>query len=87
MTKMIDRAQVEAVITRVAVAAFTYYPERPTAEPGYTLGEDVAWCIRPLISLEGPQREAWRLRIADLIANPTADRQAFIRDLAAIAGE
>ena len=84
---MIDRTNVEATITRVAVAAFTYYPERATEEPGYTLGEDVAWCIKPLVGLQGPERGAWRLRIAGLITDPTADRRAFIRDITSLTRE
>ncbi|MDX2377757.1 hypothetical protein M4I32_13195 [Microbacterium sp. LRZ72] len=81
---MIDRSDVEAVIARVAIAAFTYYPDRATAEPGYTLGEDVAWCAKPLATLDDEERDAWRLRIARLITDPAADKQSFIRDITAL---
>jgi hypothetical protein len=81
---MIDRSDAEAVIARVAIAAFTYYPDRATAEPGYTLGEDVAWCVKPLGALDDDERDAWRLRVARLITDPAGDKQSFIRDITAL---
>lgn len=82
---MLDRSQIDAAIYRVAVAAFTYYPDRPQAEPGYTLDEDLDWCLRPLHRLPQADLEALRDRMRVLITEPGADRQGFIRQLKSLA--
>jgi hypothetical protein len=78
---MLDRSQTDAVTFRVAVAAFTYYPDKVTREPGYTLEEDLDWCMRPLRHLPEPDRAQLRAEISTLITEPAGDRQAFIRRL------
>jgi hypothetical protein len=78
---MLDRSQVDATIYRVAVAAFTYYPDKQIAEPGYTVDEDLDWCMRPLRHLPQDDRAELRGGIHELITTPSADRQAFIRHL------
>ena len=78
---MLDRADAEATISRVAFAAFTYYPEKPIEEPGYTIDEDLDWCLEPLRSLPSDEVAVLRERIRDLITGAADDRQAFIRDL------
>lgn len=82
---MLDRSQVDAAVYRVAVAAFTYYPDRPEVEPGYTIDEDLDWCLRPLQRLPHEELEALRERIRALITDPGADRQGFIRHLKSLA--
>lgn len=84
---MIDRAETEATLYRVAVSAFTYYPDKPTEEPGYQVDEDVDWCSAPLRSLPSEQFEILRAMIRELIVDPTADRRAFITTLNELAGE
>ena len=84
---MLDRTQVDAVIYRVAVAGFTYYPDRHLTESGYTVDEDLEWCMRPLRHLPPEDRAELRRRILDLIVDPAADRQAFIRHLKSFAAE
>ena len=78
---MLDRSQIDATIFRVAVAAFTYYPEKAAREPGYTLDEDLDWCMRPLRQLPEAYRHKLREHISLLVTDPVADRQAFIRRL------
>lgn len=75
---MLDRADVEEVIYRVAVSAFRYYPEKPAVELGYTVEEDVEWCVQPLAGKEGVDAGALSDSIRHLITDPTADRRAFI---------
>lgn len=82
---MLDRSQVDAVIYRVAVAGFTYYPDKRVMEPGYTVEEDLDWCMRPLRHLPQKDRAELRPRILEIITNPAADRQAFIRHLKSFA--
>jgi hypothetical protein len=82
---MLDRSQVDAVIYRVAVASFTHYLDKAEREPGYTVEEDLDWCMRPLRHLPPLERDDLRDRVLELITNPTADRQAFIRQLKALA--
>jgi hypothetical protein len=84
---MIDRAEAEATLYRVAVSAFTYYPEKPDVEAGYGVEEDVDWCSAPLISLPSEQFDALRETIRELITSPTADRRAFIATLDELAGQ
>lgn len=84
---MIDRAEAEATLYRVAVSAFTYYPDKADLEPGYRVEEDVDWCSAPLRSLPPEQLDPLRATIRELITTPTADRRAFIATLDELAGE
>jgi hypothetical protein len=84
---MLERTQADAAIYRVAIAAFTYYPERPEHEAGYTVDEDLDWCIRPLRHLPAGLRRDLRAQMHKLITDPSADRQAFIRELKALVDE
>ncbi len=84
---MIDRAEAEATLYRVAVSAFTYYPDKADFEPGYRVDEDVDWCSAPLLSLPPEHLDPLRATIRELITNPTADRRAFIATLDELAGE
>jgi hypothetical protein len=84
---MLDRSQIDATIYRVAVAGFTYYPDKPIAEPGYTVDEDIDWCMRPLRHLPQEDRTDLRRRIVELITDPSVDRQAFIRHLKSFAAD
>lgn len=86
-TTMIDRAEAEATLYRVAVCAFTYYPGKETDEPGYRVDEDVDWCAAPLIGLPTTQFDQIREQIRLLITDPLADRQAFITVLGELTGE
>jgi hypothetical protein len=84
----IDRAHTERTLHRVAICAFLYYPGKPDAEPGYTVDEDVDWCLAPLSShLPGPELDDIRGQIRALITDPLADRRAFVASLAAAANE
>ncbi len=84
-TVVIDRSDAEAVLARVAVAAFTYYPEKGVDEPGYAVEEDVEWAMERLRMLDPEARAEWWLRVTEVIADPAADRQAFVADLMALA--
>lgn len=83
----IDRTDVEATLYRVAVSAFTYYPDKEAAESGYTLGEDVDWCLAPLAGLAAGRRGQLRATIRVMVTEPTANRLEFIAVLAALAEE
>mgnify|MGYP000037979605 CR=1 FL=1 len=84
---VLDRSDVEAALARVAVAAFTYYPEKGIEEPGYVVDEDVEWAMEPLRLPDDQAREEWWLRFTAAIADPAADRRTFISDLMALADE
>lgn len=84
-TAVLDRSEVEAALARVAVAAFTYYPEKGIEEPGYVVEEDVEWAMEPLRMLDAERREEWWQRFAAVITDPDADRRAFLADLMALA--
>lgn len=83
----IDRAEAEATLYRVAICAFTYHPDKPLEEPGYDVAEDIAWCLAPLAGLPTTQLDELRDTVRVLITTPTADRQAFIRDLGGLVGD
>lgn len=82
---MIDRSHTEAVLDRVAFAAITYYPDRAATELGYTLEEDVAYCLTPLQPFheagDGPLREL----VAQTISDPTQYRQRLVQRLEELA--
>lgn len=84
---MLDRTQVDATIYRVAIASFTHYPDKHIKEPGYTIDEDLDWCMRPLRHLPPEQRGDLRAQILQLITEPTADRQAFIGHLHSLSSD
>ncbi|MGC5224882.1 hypothetical protein ACPW96_20145 [Micromonospora sp. DT81.3] len=75
---MIDRSDCEATLYRLAVCAFTYYPGKETDEPGYSVDEDVDWCLAPLAGAAMASTIGSRRSIRELITNADADRQAFI---------
>lgn len=81
------RTAVERTLYRVAICAFTYYADKPAEELGYTVHEDVAWCIAPLSQLPDNERTTLSSRIRTLITHPAADRRGFIATLAAMAEE
>lgn len=84
---MIDRTYLEEALYRAAICAFTYYPDKPNDEPGYTIDEDVTWCAAPLSRL--PQETAADLTemIRTVIADPSTDRRPFIAALAQLADD
>lgn len=86
-TTMIDRAHTEETLYRVAVSAFTYYPGKETAEPGYRVQEDIDWCAQPLRDLPADQQDEIREWIRIMITDPLADRQGFITVLSALADQ
>lgn len=82
-----DRADTETTLYRVAICAFTYYPDKPHDEPGYDVEEDVTWCVAPLAVLPAEQLAELRAAIRTLITDPGADRREFIATLADLADE
>ena len=84
---MLDPAAAEAVLYRVAICAFTWHPNKEVDEPGWTITEDLDWCLDPLTGLPTDQLTDLRATVQTLITTPTADRQAFVRQLAALSGD
>lgn len=74
----LDRAVAETVIYRVALSAFTYFAGREEREPGYSLAEDVDWCLAPIPADDRIQPRGLRTRVEHVITHPDADRQAFM---------
>ena len=82
---MIDRADAEAAIFRTAFAAFAYYPAKPFQEVGYTVDEDLDWCLEPLGELTDDELGSVRGWMREVVTDPNADRQAFMRALRGLA--
>ncbi|WP_169583224.1 MULTISPECIES: hypothetical protein [Microbacterium] len=82
---MIDRAHTETTLWRTAVSAFSYYPTKHVDEPGYTVGEDIEWCLEPLSEVD----QAVLARLSDLVAtaivDPTAHRTELTKELERLA--
>ncbi|WP_137845793.1 hypothetical protein [Microbacterium sp. 2FI] len=76
---MFDRSDAEAVIFHAAIVAFTYYPDKHLDEPGYTLDEDLEWCAGTMTDLPAGTRQELVDEIRMLAAEPTRDRQGFIK--------
>lgn len=74
----LDRAVAETVVYRVALSAFTYFPGKAEREPGYSLVEDIDWCLAPIPPEIRLRAGGLRAQVADVITNPGADRQAFM---------
>lgn len=85
--RTLDRADTETTLYRVAICAFTYYPDKPHDEAGYDVEEDVAWCAASLAALPTHQLGELRATIQTLVTDPGADRRAFIATLAELADE
>ena len=75
---MLDRTEAEALVYKIAVAALSYYPGKTEEEPGYTIDEDIDWCLG---GFHGPSGEGMRDRIRELIIDPTSHRSDFVRDV------
>lgn len=84
---MLDRTQIDAAVCRVAIASFNHYSDKHIKEPGYTADEDLDWCMRPLRHLPQEERVQLRAQILQLITEPTADRQAFIKHLRSLSSD
>ncbi|HKT55657.1 MAG TPA: hypothetical protein VJR25_02695 [Microbacterium sp.] len=81
ITSRQDRSSAEACLYRVAISAFTYYPDKEQQAPGYTLTEDIDWCAAPLAGLPSERLRVLRRMISQQLTDPTADHQAFIAAL------
>jgi len=76
-----------ATLWRVALCAFTYYPDKAEQEPGYSIDNDVAWCTAPLKRLPSAELVELRGMVRNLIADQAADRRDFIDRLAELPRE
>lgn len=71
---MITQDDTDAILYRTAIVAINYYPTKPVEEPGYTIDEDVAWCLEPL-GADAAARASLVEVVRDVIEDPTAHRQ------------
>lgn len=78
---MLKRDVAESVLFRLAVASLGYYPEKAIEEPGYTLEEDLDWCIEPLSDIPVGYQQSLQERMREVIIDPTTHRRPFTRDL------
>jgi len=74
----LDRTYREEALYRVAISAFTYYPEKEADDADYSVEEDVDWCVAPIAAHSVDAAARIRPRIREVITNPDADRQAFL---------
>lgn len=85
-TTLVDQRDTDVTLFRVAICAFLYYPGKLSDEPGYTIDEDLAWCMAPLRSLPARQLVHTTDRTRALIMDSSADPREFIATLAMLAG-
>ena len=79
---MSDRERVDAVLEHVAVLAFLYYPGIEADDPGYSLAEDIDWCLVRLGDVSDAEQERMRALFARAITDPTAAREELFTALA-----
>ena len=72
---MIERANVEAVKYRIAVMALGYYADKSDVEPGYSVDEDLQWCLQPFLDLAPDDFAAVYEAARATIIDPTAQRE------------
>lgn len=82
---MIDRAHTESTLWRTAVSAFSYYPTKHIDEPGYTIGEDITWCLEPLSGVDQSVLAPVGDLVAAAIVDPTVNRTSLTRALERLA--
>ncbi|MFE7845884.1 hypothetical protein ACFUTX_11920 [Microbacterium sp. NPDC057407] len=82
---MIDRAHTEGTLWRTAVSAFSYYPTKHIDEPGYTVGEDITWCLEPLSGMDHTVLARLSDLVAAAIVDPTVNRAALTKELERLA--
>ncbi|MDL9978587.1 hypothetical protein [Microbacterium candidum] len=82
----VDRANVETVLYRVAICAFTYYEGKEIDDPGFSVRDDVEWCLAAL-GTHAETAGSLRADIHAMITDRDADRRTFIARLAALAEE
>lgn len=83
---MSDRERVDAVLEHVAVLAFLYYPGIEAHDPGYSLAEDVEWCLVRLGDVPDTERERMGGLFARAITDPSATREELFTALAQLDG-
>lgn len=83
---MSDRERADAVLEHVAVLAFLYYPGIEVDDPGYSLGEDIDWCLARLGDVSDTERERMRALFERAITDPTATREELFTALAELDG-
>jgi len=81
---MIDRAHAESLLYRVAVASMTYSPDKAEQQPGYSIEEDVGWCLVAVSSIPLRYRESMRPTIREVIEDSTGCRTQFTRNVMAL---
>lgn len=71
---IIKRADADAVLQRVALLSFLYYPEVQLHEPDYSLSDDIEFCLEPVGKLDEAQREELHQLFGQAIINPSEYR-------------
>lgn len=66
--------------------AFLYYPGIEEHDPGYTLAEDIEWCLVRLGDVSDAERERMGGLFARAITDPTATREELFTALAELGG-
>lgn len=77
----IAKEQTDVVFQRVGLLAFLYYPQVHVDEPGYSLTEDIAFCLEPLLDLNSDQTNEFRHLIGKTIIDPSEYRESLFHAL------
>ncbi|MBN9180120.1 hypothetical protein [Microbacterium sp.] len=80
---MLDAEVADALLWRVAVSSLSYHPGKMVEEPGYAIDEDVRWCVATVAGTP-IDTASFRIRVAEVIEDPTAHRKAFSDDVLAL---
>lgn len=74
----IPQEQLDNLLSRAALAALFYYPEMAVDDDGYSIQNDIAYCMEPVAGIGDEDAERLRVAVGHVITNPTAHRSELL---------
>jgi hypothetical protein len=84
---MITRENKDTVMQRVALLAFLYYPQVHVNEVGYSLSDDIEFCLEPLTEIDAGKRDELRHLLGQAIIDPSEYREEVFAALTELVTE
>jgi len=74
----IPQEQFDDLLSRAALAALFYYPEIAVDDDEYSIQNDIAYCLEPVVGIGDEDAERLRTVVGRVITNPTAHRSELL---------